>query len=197
MNELTIIKPKRKEKYIINSILIFMFSAFLGWAIEVGYVYIVTGNWVHRGICYGPICSIYGVAALILYNVYGTPKRNIKEILFTFLSSSIILGFFELVSGLFFKYVLNIEMWNYRGQFLEIFDYTTVPIAMGWGIFACIYLFLIQPLFLKIIDFFPKHAIKKLAYILLTLYFIDFSISIFNIAHNPEVLYRLVNPFLK
>lgn len=194
MNELVVIKNK-PHKNLIDAVYIFFISAFLGWCLEVLYVYSVTGRLVHRGMCYGPICTIYGLASLMLYVVYGNNrKRNIHEIIITFISSAILLGCFELVSGLVLKYGSGIEMWNYDGQFLEILDYTTVPISIGWGLFACIYLYLIQPIFLKIVHLLPEHIIKRLAIILISIYFIDFCASRYAIHHNPEILYKLVNP---
>ena len=192
MNELVLIKEK-KNKSIIDAIYIFLIAAFLGWCLEVLYVYMATGHLVHRGMCYGPICTIYGIAALLLYIAYGNIEKNIHDIIFTFLTSSVILGAFELISGIVLKH-MGIEMWNYHGQFLAIFDYTTVPIAIGWGVFACIYLYFIQPLFLKLIHILPKQVYKRLALILISIYFIDYISSSFAIHHNPEILYKLVNP---
>lgn len=193
MNELILIKPKRSHKSLVTAIYIFLVAAFLGWALEVFYVYMVTGKLVHRGMCYGPVCTIYGIAALLLYVSYGDIKKNVHDIIFTFLTSSVILGTFELVSG-FILENMGIEMWNYHGQFLAIFDYTTVPIAIGWGIFACVYLYFIQPLFLKLINLLPKHIARRLAFILISIYFIDYAASSYAIHHDPEILYKLVHP---
>ena len=44
------------------------------------------------------------------------------------------------------------------------------------------------------VSFLPKKNLKRLALILLAVYFFDSIISGFNIYYNPEVLYRLVNP---
>lgn len=193
MNELILIKEKKRSKSIIDAIYIFLIAAFLGWSLEVLYVYMVTGHLVHRGMCYGPVCTIYGIAALLLYITYGSIEKNWHDIIFTFLTSSVILGAFELVSGIVLKR-MGIEMWNYHGQFLAIFDYTTVPIAIGWGVFACIYLYFIQPLFLKLVHILPKQIYTRLALILISIYFIDYSASNYAIHHNPEILYKLVHP---
>ena len=87
-------------------------------------------------------------------------------------------------------------MWNYNGQFLEILDYTTVPILIGWGILGTLYIYLIQPLLFKIISFIPIVIVKRLAIIILCLYVIDFGISTFHITLNPEVLFKMVHPEL-
>ena len=85
-------------------------------------------------------------------------------------------------------------MWNYDGEFLEILNYTTVPIIIGWGILGTIYLYFIQPILLKIISLIPLSFVKRLAIIIAFIYVLDFGISTLNISLNPEVLYKMVNP---
>ncbi|MCX8074836.1 MAG: putative ABC transporter permease [Clostridia bacterium] len=195
MNELVLYRYIKKRKInIIDSIYIFILASFLGWLIEIGYVYSFTGKFVDRGMTYSPLCTIYGIGALLLYIIVGIPKRNKYEIIYVFISSSLVLGCFELLSGLFLRYIFNMEMWNYNGQFLEVLNYTTLPIAMGWGVFACIYLFLIQPILLKIIHILPQNFSKKLALLLIAIYFVDYCTSMYSIGNNPDILYKLVHP---
>lgn len=179
-----------------NMIYIFMFCAVLGWLVEVGYVYLINGKIVSRGMTYGPYCSIYGAGALILYLMFHNIDRNKKNIPYVFFISAITMGAFELICGLGFKHILGIEMWSYDGQFLEIMNYTTVPIIIGWGILSTIFVFLFQPVLLKIISMIPQNIIKSIATILAVVYFIDLSFSTFNIHLNPEILHKLVNPNL-
>ena len=120
-------------------------------------------------------------------------KENIP---FTFIATALTMGGFELVSGLFLKYVFGIEMWNYDTHFLSICHYTTVPIMIGWGVLATFYVFYLQPLLLKVISSLPKNIDKRLAVIILIVYLLDFSLSIFNIYNNPEILWKMVNPYL-
>lgn len=179
-----------------NMIYIFIICAILGWFVEVGYVYLINGKIVNRGMTYGPYCSIYGVGAVILYLMFHNIPRIKKYIPYTFFVSGITMGAFELVCGLTFKHIFNIEMWSYDGQFLEIMNYTTVPIVIGWGMLGTIFVFLIQPMLLKIISLIPQNIVKSFALIIAIVYFIDLSFSTFNIHINPEVLYKLVDPNL-
>lgn len=179
-----------------NMIYIFIICAILGWFVEVGYVYLINGKIVNRGMTYGPYCSIYGVGAVILYLMFHNIPRTKKYIPYTFFVSGITMGAFELVCGLGFKYILGIEMWSYDGQFLEIMNYTTVPIVIGWGILGTMFVFLIQPMLLKIISLIPQNIVKSVATIIAVVYFLDLSFSTFNIHLNPEVLYKLVDPNL-
>lgn len=195
LNKLVKIKEKNKVT-LTNIIFVFFICAVLGWLVEIGYVYLINGKLVSRGMTYGPYCSIYGVGAVILYLIFHNVERTRSNIPYIFLSSSLSMGTLELVSGLGFKYLFGIEMWSYDGQFLEILDYTTVPILIGWGILGTFFVFFIQPLLQKIISFVPTNLSKSIATIITIIYLIDFSFSIFNIHLNPEILHKLVDPNL-
>lgn len=185
-----------KKPSFTNIVFVFIICAILGWLVEIGYVYLQTGKIVSRGMTYGPYCSIYGYGAVILYFLFHNVERKKSNIPYIFIISAVMMGGFELLSGQFFKHVLNIEMWSYDGQFLEIFDYTTVPILIGWGILSTLFVFFIQPLLEKIISLIPKNIIKGLAIIIVVIYFTDLTFSVFNIYHNPEILHKLVDPNL-
>lgn len=179
---------------IFNMIYIFVICAFLGWCFEVLFCYIQFGYIMNRGMLFGPFCSIYGFGGVILYLLFYDVKASVINIPYTFITASLILGAFELVSGLILKHIFKVEMWNYDGQFLVILHYTTIPILIGWGILGTLYIYLIQPLFFKIISFIPARFVKRLAVIIVILYLVDFGISTFNINLNPEILYKMANP---
>ena len=179
---------------LLNMVYIFVICAMLGWGFEVIFCYFKFGYIMNRGMLYGPFCSIYGFGGLILYILFYNVKGARNNIPYTFITSATVLGAFELVSGLILTYIFNAEMWNYDGEFLEILNYTTVPILIGWGILGTLYIYLIQPLLLKIISLIPLGLVKRLAIIIICLYVIDFGISTLHINLNPEILYKMANP---
>lgn len=185
------------EKITFTSIVfVFIICAMIGWLVETVFVFLSFGKITNRGMTYGPYCSIYGYGGLILYLFFHNIKPTKTNIPFTFISTALTMGAFELVSGLILKHVLGIEMWNYDKEFLPILHYTSVPVMIGWGILATTYVFFVQPILLKIISFIPKNITKRLALIILVIYVLDLGFSIVNIYVNPEVLFNLVNPDL-
>ena len=70
---------------VVNSILfyflIFIIYSFIGWCVEVVYVYYDEDKLVNRGFLIGPCCPIYGVASLIMLLFLDKYKANI-EVLF-------------------------------------------------------------------------------------------------------------------
>ena len=191
----TIKSTKNDEKLsVINMIYIFTICSLIGYLVEILYVFLVVGKLVNRGMLYGPYCPIYGFGGIILYLLFYNLKKDKRYIPYAFFVSSVVLGTFELLSGLFFKYICGIEMWNYSGHFLNILNYTTVPILIGWGILGTLYVFFLHPVLIKIINVIPLGFKKRLAYILVFIFLFDTIFSIFRIINNQDILYRLVNP---
>ena len=85
-------------------------------------------------------------------------------------------------------------MWNYSGKFLNILNYTTVPILIGWGILGTIYVFFLHPLIQKFVSLFPKKIMNKLAIIIICIFLCDWLISTKRINLDPQILTDLVNP---
>lgn len=178
---------------IIEMIYVFVSCAFIGWFMEVSGIYILLDKVVKRGILYGPFCSIYGFAGILLYYIYFNIPKLKSNIFVLFITSSFMLGALELISGLFFKHVFNIEMWNYNGQFLEIYDYTTLPMVLLWGFLGSIYILFLQSKLLKCINLIPENDRYSIAYIIVILYLLDFEFSVYNIIRNPQILTNLLH----
>lgn len=189
-------KFEDKKRSLTEMVYIFTICSLLGWLIELVYVYLAVGKVVNRGVLYAPMCCIYGFGALILYMLFYNLKPTKINIPYVFLMAALLLGAFELLCGLFFKYIFKIEMWNYDGFFLEILNYTTVPIMLAWGILGTLYVLFIQPLLNKIISFIPQTIRKRLALIIVCYLLIDFGFSVFNLYGNPEILHKMVNPWV-
>lgn len=189
-------KIENSKISIINMVYIFTICAIIGYCVETIFVYLACGRLVNRGMLFGPYCPIYGFGGIILYFLFYNLKPSKENIPYAFLTAACVLGTFELLCGLAFKHILNIEMWNYDGMFLEILNYTTVPILISWGILGTIYIFFIQPLLLKIISFVPIRFTKRLASIIICIFLLDFGISLIHSVKNPELFLKMVNPEL-
>ena len=189
-----LIKLDKHKPTFAEIVLVFTFAAVMGYFVETGYVFLSVGKIVKRGMLTGPYCPIYGFGALILYYCFYDMKPTKGKIPIIFGVASLLLGSFELLCGLGFKHVLNIEMWNYSGKFLNILNYTTVPILIGWGLLGTFYVFFIHPVIIKFIDLVPKKFMNKIAIIIVCVFLCDFLISTNRINIHPEILTDLVNP---
>ncbi len=193
-NSFELVKYQKHKATFEEVIIVFTLAAVVGYFIETGYVFLNCGKIVKRGMLLGPYCPIYGFGALILYYCFYDMKRNKENIPIIFLMSSLLMGAFELMCGLGFKHILNIEMWNYSDKFLNILNYTTVPILIGWGILGTIYVFFVHPLILKVVNGLPKNIMKRLSIVIICLFVCDLLISTRRINLDPNILEKLVNP---
>lgn len=193
-NEYHLIPFNKNKISIYEMVLVFAIASIIGYFIETGYVFLNVGKLVKRGMLIGPYCPIYGFGALIFYSCFYNTKSNTKNLPIIFIISSLILGSFELICGLIFKYILNIEMWNYSNKPLNILNYTTVPILIGWGILGTIYVYFAHPLILNWINNLKPIIMRKTSLLICFILLFDFFISIIIIKNNPIILDNLVNP---
>ena len=86
--------------------LLFILAAFIGWAYEIGCVYVIFGFYFDRGVLHLPVCPIYGFGMLTLYPIF----RKVKNPLIIFAGSTLISTIVELVASLILEYRFNLEL---------------------------------------------------------------------------------------
>ena len=68
---------KNNEKLsFLNMIYIFSICSVIGYFVEIGYVFLVVGKIVNRGMLYGPYCPIYGFGGILLYLLFYNLKKD-------------------------------------------------------------------------------------------------------------------------
>lgn len=139
-----------------NLFWIFVVCSILGDVMESIFHVIVVdpGHWQDRaGLLFGPFSPIYGCGALLmtlfLNRLY---KRNIIVV---FLLSAIIGGAFEYFVSVFMQYTFGAVAWDYTGQWLSIGGRTCGLAMCAWGALGVIWLRLLLPLLLKLINLIP------------------------------------------
>lgn len=162
-----------------NKYLIYFFIySFAGWILETMYAFIVLGHFDNRGFLIGPICPIYGFGMLIL--TVGLSKYKNSNIKLFFVAS-IILTYFEYVSGFLLEVIFNLKWWDYSNDFLNLNGRVCLMFAFVWGIIAIIVVKLIHPFTEKMIEKIykkiPPQLINIIMKILLIILLVDFILS--------------------
>lgn len=139
-----------------NLFWIFVVCSVLGMFMEdIVHVLIVDpGHWQDRaGLLFGPFSPIYGCGAVLMTIFLNRlHKRNLILIFFL---SAIIGGAFEYFTSWFMQYTYGAVAWDYTGQWLSIGG-RTCGWAMGcWGLLGCVWIKLLLPLLLHIINLIP------------------------------------------
>lgn len=140
---------------IISLILIFFVFCFGGWAWEVILHLVEKGEFVNRGVNYGPWLPIYGtggIGALVIFT------RIKKHPLATFFASIVFCGTIEYITGVSLLAKHGARFWNYNGYFLNINGFVCAEGLLIFGVacIACIYI--LAPV---LDNFFCRISLKK------------------------------------
>lgn len=160
--------------YYINYFFIF---SIIGHFIETFFVLNFTS-----GILYGWWTPVYGfgvVLILLIKKIIDKLKlkgKLIFKILITYIISMILLSLIELIGGYLIKIIFNQELWNYGKHKFNIGPYISLEMANIWGIASITVIYILKPLFDKIIYKIPKN----ITYGLTLLFLIDIIFTILN-----------------
>ena len=96
---------------------LFFLLSIAGWLWEVAIYLIEDGEFVNRGVLFGPWLPVYGCGGLFLAFLL---KRWEYKPVRTFFASMIICSMLEYASGCFLERVWGVRWWDYSGQFLNL-----------------------------------------------------------------------------
>ena len=130
------------------------------------------------GIFLGYWTPIYGIGVVIILLLNNWIKKfnlnKILNILYLFLFSSIILSITEAIGGYLIKWIFDVELWDYINHSFNIGKYTSLEMALIWGLSSILLIYFLKPLFDKFINKMPK----LLAYILIGVFILDIIITL-------------------
>lgn len=122
------VKPLSKFQ---KMLIFFIIYAFIGWVCEEIFCVIYTHEFTKRGFLFGPICPIYGYAAIILISFFNDYKNKPVRLFFL---SAIIFSVFEYITDFFLQALFGCRWWDYTGQFLNLNGRITLSFSIVWGV---------------------------------------------------------------
>ena len=130
---------------------------------------ILTGYWT-------PIYGI-GICIIIFFNkIINKKVTNSKlKLLLTFLTGFLILSSMELMGGILIELFFKKTFCNYKNHLFPIFKYTSLDMALIWGIASCSFIYIIKPISDKI----TFKINNNLVLVLLIIFLTDIFSSIF------------------
>lgn len=149
----------------------FILYSFLGFLLETVYRSIVTKGLVYPGLLYGPYCPIYGFGTFFLL-VLLVP---IKDNLLIFLPAAfLIISLLEYVTGYLLEKLLNLRLWDYSSNFLNINGRISLKFSFYWTILAYVFIYFIHPLFERVPGFLENIGFLGLMkYVIIPAMFVD------------------------
>ena len=172
---------KRKTlSYTKNVIIYFFIYAFIGWVIEVFFVWYKVGILEKRGFLFGPICPIYGYGALMLILTLKPHTHNKIKLFF---SAVILFSTFEYIVGFALEAFFKMTLWNYSGDLFNLNGRISLYISIIWGLLSLLIIYYIHPFIKKHLQSLENKLSYSLMniifYILCGVYIVDTLASIF------------------
>ncbi len=172
---------KFKEYY-----LIFMMYAVIGWIYEV-FLEVVVYKWgfSNRGVLFGPWLPVYGFGALLfIFTVYklikNKPlKKKILLIPVVFLGCMIMATLLELITSYLCEWIMGSWPWQTYADYKYNFQARiALSPSIRFGIGGVVFLYLLQPLFEKIMSKLKDNKLNIIFYLIGSLFLLDIIVKV-------------------
>ena len=156
-------------QYLPQMVIIFALISFGGWVYETIYCSVVEGEFTKRGFLFGPTCPIYGIGALAVWLVLG----QISNPIIVFIIGGFLATVIEYSTGLFLERRFKKKWWDYSMFKFNLHGRVCPQASAVFGAFSVTSVFVLVPTMLNILMIFSKHTVSVVAFIVVTLYFLD------------------------
>lgn len=150
-------------------VIIFALISFGGWVYETIYCSVVEGEFTKRGFLFGPTCPIYGIGALAEWLVLG----QISNPIIVFIIGAVLATVIEYSTGLFLERRFKKKWWDYSMFKFNLHGRICPQASAVFGAFSVTSVFVLVPTMLNILMIYSKHTVSVVAFIVVTLYFLD------------------------
>ena len=150
-------------------VIIFALISFGGWVYETIYCSVVEGEFTKRGFLFGPTCPIYGIGAIAEWLVLG----QISNPIIVFIIGAVLATVIEYSTGLFLERRFKKKWWDYSMFKFNLHGRICPQASAVFGAFSVTSVFVLVPTMLNILMIFSKHTVSIVAFIVVTLYFLD------------------------
>lgn len=159
--------------------LYFFIYAILGWILETVFCLVTSGTFVKRGFLYGPLCPMYGFAAVGMIQLLKKIKTNTIG---RFCICMIIFTVFEYIVAVVLESIFGLRWWDYSNERFNFQGRISLPYSIAWGIVGVIFTDKIHPFIKRKVDKYSKIISKKLQNFLVNIFvviiIVDFILSI-------------------
>lgn len=160
-------------------VLYFFIYAFLGWILETIFCLVTLGVFNKRGFLYGPICPMYGFAAVVMIELLKKIKTNTVG---KFCICMIAFTIFEYVVAVVLESLFGLRWWDYTNEALNFQGRISLPYSIAWGIIGVIFVEKIHPFVKSKIEKYTILISKKkqiiILYVFIILIIMDFILSV-------------------
>lgn len=156
---------------IIKYVLLFFFYSAAGWCLESLYCSIGEKRFVNRGFMTGPLCPIYGTAALVIVILIYNPFK--ENPLAVFLLGIILCDIVEYITSYVMEKLFNARWWDYTYEFMNIGGRICLKHTLYWGIISIIFVKTIHPSVDNLYDKIDGPHMKYVLFTVLAVFTVD------------------------
>ncbi|MBR6939752.1 MAG: putative ABC transporter permease [Clostridia bacterium] len=166
----------------------FMIFGVGGWIVETLLYMIRDGKVVKRGFLFGPICPIYGVAAILCrYLFYGT----VDTIWMLFILGFLMTGLLEYITHFTMEKVFHAMWWDYSDRKFNIHGRVYLKGLLIFGAGVVVIVKYILPLIERLMDFMSPTVLYIICFILYSIIIIDVATTLVDLKGIVKALKTL------
>ena len=163
----------------------FYIYSFLGWLWESSYVSIKEKKLVNRGFVAGPVCTIYGFGAVIVYLILKPIAGNIVLL---YICGVIVPTILEYFTAVLMEALFHTSWWDYSKNKFNFQGRICLGASLGWGAFSVILFYVFQPFVDWIVSLYSVAAGEVMVRVATLVYAVDFGMSYMNAMQIGEKL---------
>ena len=156
---------------------IFIIYTFLGWVLEVSFIFIKTKRFVNRGFLIGPACPIYGFGALIMM-FYLTQYKD--EPFTVFIMGAFICSTLEYITSYIMEKIFKARWWDYSDKKFNVNGRICLTYAFLFGLCGVIMICFTNPIIIYLLNLIPENIMMIISSSFLIIFITDVLVS-FNI----------------
>lgn len=141
----------------------FVLYSFFGFLLEVVFARVIDHPKKDRK-CFLllPLCPVYGVGALLIHWLSAWHKGPLWVMAAGFLGATTA----ELGMGLFYRYVLGVDFWDYSGQAFHLNGLVCLRFSLYWSALALAVVYAVDPLVIPWLEAVPARLGPPMAILL-------------------------------
>lgn len=160
---------------------LFFIYSFLGWILETIVATVKQRHLVNRGLVSGPLCILYGIAALIMsFAMHG--MTGFWLFLFSIVYGTVI----EWIAGHLIEKLYHKRWWDYSDIKWNLDGYICLPVSLVWGALGFVVLTWGNRFFIGILKFLPAAVIELTSLVALVILFFDVVASFIILRGNSK-----------
>lgn len=159
---------------------LFFIYSFLGWLVETAAASGKKKKFVNRGFFTGPLCAVYGIAAILMTLTLGDLR---ERPVFLFLGCALQATFLEWVTGKLLERMNHRKWWDYSNLRWNFDGYICLYYSVLWGVLGFLGLRFGNEFFIVLFELLPKLAVKIIIWALAAVFVLDSVASFAGVFH--------------